>query len=176
MFKREVPSFNMRGRARVASVAGAFLSFLIIIITLIYGTIKIIQLESRFNPHISTFVEQSYFDGTNVINFKETGLRFAFGIEGNIDRALKDDKRYVKWLVRALYKVSENERAERIIPYHRCTEADLDKFQPPSIDSAPLFEAYRSNVGSHRGLYCFDWDQHGDILSIWGGSSNDALY
>ena len=31
-------------------------------------------------------------------------------------------------------------------------------------------------MGSHRGLYCFDWDQHGDILSIWGGSSNDALY
>ena len=31
-------------------------------------------------------------------------------------------------------------------------------------------------MGSHRGLYCFDWDEIGDILSIWGASSNDALY
>ena len=31
-------------------------------------------------------------------------------------------------------------------------------------------------MGSHRGLYCFNWDQIGDELSIWGGSSNDALY
>ena len=135
-----------------------------------------IKLQTRSNPNISSFLQQNYFDGTNVVNFKERGLRFAFGIEGIINRALKDDHRYVKWLVRALYKVGENERAERLLPYHRCTEADFDQFHPPSVDSAPLFEAYKSNVGSDRGLYCFDWEKIGDDLSIWGGSSNDALY
>ena len=127
-------------------------------IMLLYGTIKMIQLQSRSNPNVSTIVQQNFFDGTNVVNFEEQGLRFAFGIEGAIDKALKDDHRYVKWLVRALYKVSENERAERIIPFHRCTESDFDVFSPPSADSAPLFEAYKSNVSSDRGLFCFDWD------------------
>ena len=151
------------------------MSFAILFIMLLYGTFKMIKLHVRSNPNISSFLQQNYFDGTHVVNFKEHGLRFAFGIEGR-NRALMDDPRYVKWLVRALYKVGENERAERLLPYHRCTEADFDLFHTPSADSVPLFEAYRSNVGSDRGLYCFDWDKIGDVLSIWGGSSNDALY
>ena len=111
-----------------------------------------------------------------MVNFKEQGLRFAFGIEGALDKALKNDHRYVKWVVRALYKVSESQRAETLLPFHRCTEADFDAFYPPSVDSAPLFNAYKKNVGTHRGLYCFDWEATGDLLSIWGGSSNDELY
>ena len=176
IFKQDLPTFNVRGKTKIASLAGAIMSFAIFTIMLIYGTIKMIQLTSRSNPNIASFVQSNYFDGTHVVNFEKQGLRFAFGIEGQLDRALKDDPRYVKWMVRAMYKVSENERAEKLLPFHRCTEADYDAFSPPSADSAPLFNAYRNNVASHRGLYCFDWDKIGDTLSIWGGSSNDAQY
>ena len=82
MFKREVPTFNMRGKTRIASVTGAFLSFVILFIMLLYGIVKYYQLHTRSNPNVSTFVSHNYFDGTNVVNFKEQGLRFAFGIEG----------------------------------------------------------------------------------------------
>ena len=108
MFKQDLPAFNIRGKTKIASLAGAVMSFAILFVMLIYGTIKMIQLSSRTNPNITSFVQQNYFDGTNVVNFKERGLRFAFGIEGQIDKALKNDPRYVKWMVRALYKVSEN--------------------------------------------------------------------
>ena len=108
MFSRDLPSFNLRGQTKFASTTGAVISFVILFVLLLYGTIKMTQLTSRNNPNITSFVQQNYFDGTNVVNFKERGLRFAFGIEGQLDKALKDDKRYVKWLVRALYKVSES--------------------------------------------------------------------
>ena len=108
MFSRDLPSFNLRGQNKVASTTGAIISFVILFILFLYGAVKMTQLASRSNPNITSFVQQNYFDGTNVVNFKERGLRFAFGIEGQLDKALKDDKRYVKWLVRALYKVSES--------------------------------------------------------------------
>ena len=108
MFSRDLPSFNLRGQNKVASTTGAIISFVILFILFLYGAVKMTQLASRSNPNITSFVQQNYFDGTNVVNFKERNLRFAFGIEGQLDKALKDDKRYVKWLVRALYKVSES--------------------------------------------------------------------
>ena len=41
-----------------------------------------------------------HFDSTNVVNLKDSGLRFAFGIEGYLDSELKNDNRFVKSMVR----------------------------------------------------------------------------
>ena len=48
-------------------------------------------------------------------------MRFAFGIEGFLDKELKNDERYVKWIVRTWTKVGEDEKVERLLPFHRCT-------------------------------------------------------
>lgn len=85
-----------------------------------------VLLTSRGNPNINSFVQQNYFDATNAVNFKERGLRFAFGIEGYLDKTLKDDPRYVKLLVRTYRKTAEDDAEEKILPVHKCTLEDYD--------------------------------------------------
>ena len=80
----------MRGRTGFSTYAGALLSFAILFVMLIYGTIKLIQLNGKLNPNVSTYTEQNFFDSSNVLNLKESGIRFAFGIEGFLDKELKD--------------------------------------------------------------------------------------
>ena len=70
------------------------------------------------------------------MNLQENGVRFAFGIEGFLDKELKDDPRYVKWIVRTFTKVGIDKKTERILPYHRCTEEDFDRFHEPAPSSA----------------------------------------
>ena len=100
LFKRNVPTFNMRGLLYVPSIAGGVLSFTILFVMLIYASVKLIQLASRSNPNISAYESAMHFDSTNVVNLKESGLRFAFGIEGFLDSELKNDNRFVKSMVR----------------------------------------------------------------------------
>ena len=64
---------------------------------------------SRSNPHVSSFIKQGIFDSDNVTNFREKGIRFAFGIEGFFDKEMKDDTRYIKSFARFYgYKNGEN--------------------------------------------------------------------
>ena len=65
-----------------------------------------------------------------MINFKEKGIRLAFGIEGFLDKELKDDPRYVKNLVRFWGK-KDGVEYEKLLPFHKCTEEDFEQFAPP---------------------------------------------
>ena len=85
LFKRSVPTFNMRGRLFVPSMAGGVLSFTIFFVMIIYAALKMIQLFSRTNPNISSYEQTAYYDSSHVVNLKESGLRFAFGVEGYLD-------------------------------------------------------------------------------------------
>ena len=62
-----------------------------------------------------------------IFNFEEQGVRFAFGVEGYLDKETKEDSRYVKGLARLFYKRNGIE-GESIIPYHPCTKEELDEF------------------------------------------------
>ena len=86
LFQKQLPTFNMRGTTTVASKAGGVLSFSIFFILLMYATLKMIQLLGRANPNVSSYYEQNFFDSSEVINFKEKGIRLAFGIEGFLDK------------------------------------------------------------------------------------------
>ena len=54
----------------------------------------------RHNPAVSSFLKRGVFDSENVLNFDSVDIRFAFGIEGFLDKELKDDPRYVKAFAR----------------------------------------------------------------------------
>ena len=85
LFKRRLPSFNMRGKVFIPSIAGGVLSFSIFYVLLLYAAVKLIQLVSRANPNVSSYEQLTYFDSDNVMNLKDSGLRFAFAIEGYLD-------------------------------------------------------------------------------------------
>mmetsp|Transcript_13929 Transcript_13929/g.17661 ORF Transcript_13929/g.17661 Transcript_13929/m.17661 type:complete len:84 (+) Transcript_13929:182-433(+) len=76
------------------------MTFLIMVILLLYSTVKFIQLMSHHNPAVSSFLGRSVFDSSNELKFEEVGIRFAFGVEGFLDKELKDDSRFVKSFVR----------------------------------------------------------------------------
>mmetsp|Transcript_31913 Transcript_31913/g.39629 ORF Transcript_31913/g.39629 Transcript_31913/m.39629 type:complete len:121 (-) Transcript_31913:819-1181(-) len=120
----------MRGRDSVSSWPGGLLSFAILFVILIYGALKLVMLVSRANPNVSTYLEQNFFDSSERMNLKERGVRFAFGIEGFLDKELKNDPRYVKTLFR-LWGKREGQAYEKILPFHKCTAEDFDQFAPP---------------------------------------------
>ena len=118
-------------------------------------------------------MRKSFFDGNNVLNFQDKGLRFAFGIEGFLDKEFKDDARYVKWIVR-LYGSKNREKYEKIIPYHVCTSKDFEEFAPPAPEAEALLETYLTNP--KRNLYCLDWDKLGEDLEIQGVYTDEVIY
>ena len=52
-------------------------------------------------------------------------MRFAFGIEGFLDKQPKDDPRYVKGFARFMGN-KDGEGYEKLIPYHKCTKDDFE--------------------------------------------------
>ena len=94
----------MRGRSHVPSFCGAFASLLVYLIVAVYGLMKFIHLQSRHNPNISTFLEQSALDSeSSRMKFTDQPIRIAFGLEGYLDRESKYDPRYVKIFSRLFY-------------------------------------------------------------------------
>ena len=53
VFGQPLPLFNLRGSSEVHTMTGGVLTFVIVTIFFIYGTIKMIQLVSRHNPNVS---------------------------------------------------------------------------------------------------------------------------
>jgi len=108
-----------------------------------------------------------------VFNFRDNGLKFAFGAEGFIDRTLKDDPRYVKTFAR-LYGHREGKLFEQLIPMHYCTEQDLEDFDEPTSESQGVFRSFKQDPD--RKLFCLDWEKYGDILEIWGTENDEVNY
>lgn len=86
LFKSSLPSFNLRGETELASSCGTVISMCILGIMLVYASLKMMSLTTRSNPSITTVVNEDYFDSTEVLNYAERGLRFAFTIEGYKDK------------------------------------------------------------------------------------------
>ena len=100
-------------------------------------------------------------------------MQFAFGVEGFIDKQLKDDPRFVKGLLR-LFGNRDGIGYERLLPYHKCTDEDWQVFAPPAEDSESMFKTYRDNPD--RNLFCIDWDKLEDELEIWGVEDDTDRY
>ena len=115
------------------------MSVLISLIVIVYGLTKFIQLTSKHNPNVSSWVEQGAVTSETILDFKKEGLNIAFGAEGYIDKEIKDDERYVKFFTR-LVRNHNGEELETIIPNRRCREEDFKRFSPPISSSIGMFE------------------------------------
>ena len=163
----------MHGRTKIPTITGGLMSFFICILMIVYSLTKLLQLMRRHNPQIASFEEGGILDNSLEFNFKDQSWRFAFAIEGFMDRQTKEDPRYVKGLARLLWK-RKGVLGETNIPYHNCTPEELDEFPPPVKDSAGLIEMYKTSKTQH--LYCLDWEKFGDELSIWGTENDEVKY
>ena len=175
LFKRPVPSFNIRGRTAISSLSGGIMSVIIFCLMLFYGSIKFVHLLSRHNPTISTHKQAFAYDSTKVIDLNQDSVRFAFGIEGFLDEETKDDPNYIKYLVRYTGK-KEGVAYESIVDYHVCTAEELEKVGSPSSESRLTLKKYRGDGSgsSKRHLYCIDWDniETGET-GVWGTEKDD---
>ena len=99
-FGKEIPAFNLKGENRVNSVFGGVVTTIILTLTLIYASMKAIDLMEKRNPTISYGTIEDEFSQTHILNFNEVNHRFAFSVETLIKPIGRNDSKYVKWIVR----------------------------------------------------------------------------
>ena len=155
----------MHGKTTLPTITGGLFSCFIFILMMVYSLTKLLQLLQRHNPQVASFSENGVLDPSFEFNFRDQDWRFAFVIEGFLDKEPKDDPQYVKGLARIFWHRNGAE-GETNIPYHKCTPEELDEFAPPRQESASLLEIYKTSKTRH--LYCLDWEKVGNELAILG--------
>ena len=78
MFSSPIASFNLKGQRNIKTNAGAFLTLTIAIIVIGYASIKLIELNDKKNPVMTSYEKPYSTDLENPINLNEVGFRFAF--------------------------------------------------------------------------------------------------
>ena len=121
VFGKQLPAFNLRGQPIVHTMTGGIITFSIVVVMLIYASIKMIQMIDHHNPQVAQFTEHTVFDYNEKLDLNEIGFRLAFSVEGYHSREQKNDPRYVKYLVR-IFGIKDGKEYERFIPYHKCTD------------------------------------------------------
>ena len=134
LFKEELPMLNLKGKARVPSMCGGLMTILIITVMTIYSLFKLELLVSRRNPNVSTYLEEQVLSSTDRLHLKRKNLKFAWAIEGYIDKSIKDNTEFVKTYIRTETSVG-GKRREFFLDYHICTEEDFKDFPPPTKDA-----------------------------------------
>ena len=127
----------------------------------------------RHNPTILNLTQQDAVSKDEVTNLVDAGIRFAFGIEGFLDKELKSDPAYVKWLVRTVRRVDGVE-TEKFLPFHRCRPEEYDDFATPSESAVYTLNKYK--MDADRDLLCLDWDDLRDELEVWGYWTDNSSY
>ena len=79
---------------------GGCLTIVFMVIFIAYGALKFGQMMDKHNPFISEITELNYFDFRTKLDFNEIKFRMAFSVEGYLDEQMKDDPRFVKYIVR----------------------------------------------------------------------------
>ena len=92
--------FNLKGKDKVHTLQGGLMTCAILIVISIYASIKLIQLFDKHNPNVSQIHEKDVHDMNDRISLNDINFRFAFSFEGYHSREMKNDPRYVKYLVR----------------------------------------------------------------------------
>ena len=88
----------------------------------------------------------------------------AFAFEGFLDKTLKDDNRYVKWIFR-IYGTDNGKKYERLLPYHVCTQEDYASFYPIEKQAKSKFKRIQEDEKSN--FLCIDWDDE-NPFNIYG--------
>ena len=115
----------------VHTITGGLTTFLVLVVMLVYASIKVIHLLSKHNPNVVMVHEKNFFDYKDKLDLNQIDFRLAFSVENYHTREFKNDPRYVKYLVR-IYGVENGEEYEHIIKYHKCEQKDWDLFPEPA--------------------------------------------
>lgn len=77
-FKEPVTSFQLRGKGSHTTVLGSLCSVMILSLMAFYAYQKLDRLINRHNPAISTIAIENELGPSEVLNFRDAGLRVAF--------------------------------------------------------------------------------------------------
>ena len=80
-FGKEVPNFNIGGETSINTVAGGFLSIMVLGLTLCYGVIKFIDLYKGSDPNIRLNSVPDSYGADDYLTFADDlNFRMAFGV------------------------------------------------------------------------------------------------
>ena len=100
---------------------GGVVTTFIILIALIFATMKMVQFFTGHNPEISVFTSLGYVQADDKVNLNDINFRMALVVEGFADRKRKADPRYVKYIAR-IWNEEDGKMFYRHIPMHECSE------------------------------------------------------
>ena len=166
MFGRRLPTFNLKGNEMVKTSSGGVMTVSIAFIMFIYATLKFSHLIDKHNPNLAQYVEPNVYDMNERLNLNDINFRFAFTIEGYLEKTMKADPAYVKYLVR-IFGIKDGVEYQDFIPYHKCTDDDWAQFHPPSDSSREDWETVRDDP--KRGFFCLDWSKN---IELYGNERN----
>lgn len=172
IFSMDVPSFNVKGDAKIRSSLGSFLTTVCVVIVLIYSLTKSAHLQSVNGQTISTYTVNSNSSLENPLNLSKRKFRMAVSFEGVFDEKLKDDAQYVRWFAR-LSGFGDDKRFEKILKHHKCTDEDYEQFFP--IIESQRHELQKIREDPERGMICVDWDDAENPIEIAGDLSTADL-
>ena len=81
IFGFDIPTFNIKGESKVMTVSGGLLSFLVGIVFLIYGSLKLSHLIDNHNPSIAEIKEFNFYDSSQRLVLDDFGFKIAFAVE-----------------------------------------------------------------------------------------------
>ena len=142
----------------------------IFLVTLAYATVKVIHLQSRHNPQIVESSLPSFYANEDMLNMQSIGFKAAFSFVNYLDKELKDDPRYVKWIFRAR-GTRDGVSFERILDAHKCTRADFEGFNEMNERTKTSYDTYMRNSES-TGMYCLKDEDWADL--VVGGEDSTA--
>ena len=69
LYQEPLPSFNLRGRKTIPSLAGGITSLAVYLVVLVYSYLRLGRLIRRTNPEISQFREYGVRTSDEEVNF-----------------------------------------------------------------------------------------------------------
>ena len=142
IFGEPVHSFNINGSYKIGSVAGLFLSIIVITLTLLFAIIKSNHLTTGKNPNISYSEEYDNFGTPEQGMIDINMISAAFYVQDYFTKEAKDDPRFVEWEVNTW---TGNETPDQTFGVHKCNEDDFEKFYQPGKTIAKKVEELKKN-------------------------------
>jgi hypothetical protein len=124
--------FNIGGAPTVTSLPGFALTVLLLCIMIAYFVTRLQVLVFKLNPQITQSIVMNNFDPSYVVNTKDIGFKFAWGIETTYNPQPKFDSNYVRWVANMPVNNDDTIGHSRNLNFHRCTDEDYDSFYKPS--------------------------------------------
>ena len=166
IFGTEVPTFNMKGRAKVKTLCGACVTILIFILTLAFALVKIDHLAQRKNPSLVS--NTSPLEASTKFSTNSDDFMVAFAATRKDGKALHDPQ-YVRWLAKFRQKANGSE-SDTFKLLHPCTEEELTRLDPPENEKLAEETKMKQN-GGH--LFCIDWTQYShELFGYWRNRDN----